>query len=163
MTEKETILEWKAPARPFKKRDKEYFKTVIAFIFLLGVILFFLKEFLFFGTILALFFVSYALSTIPPEEVKHRITRHGFESGGRLYRFEELFDFWFEKKWGQEMVVIRNFRLPGRIIALLGKQPKKEVQKALEKKIPLHEKPKKTWLDKAGDWLIKKLSPKKKS
>ena len=160
--EKELILEWTAPARPFKKRDKEYFKTIAAFIFLLTVILIFLKEFLLIGAILALFFVSYVLSTIPPQKVKHRITRHGFETGGRLYRFEELFDFWFEKKWGQEMVCIRTYRLPGRILSLLGDSDKEKVKEVLAKSIPLREKPEKNWVDQAGDWLAKKLSPKEK-
>lgn len=160
--EKETILEWEAPARPFKKKNKEYFKTILAFIFLLGVILFFLKEFLLIGAILALFFVYYILSTIPPEKVKNRITRHGFETEGRLYRFEELIDFWFEKKWGQEMVMIRTYRLPGVIIALLAGQDKEKIKKALEEKIPLREVPEKNWIDKFGDWLAKKATPKEK-
>jgi len=160
--EKEVVLEWEAPARPFKKRNKEYFKTIAAFIFLLAVILFFLKELLFLGSILALFFVSYVLSTIPPQKVKHRITRHGFETGGKLYRFEELFDFWFEKKWGQEMVCIRTYRLPGRILALLGDLDKNKLKEALAKRIPLKEKPEGNWVDKAGDWLTKKISPKEK-
>lgn len=163
MAEKETLLEWQAPARPFKKRNKEYYKTIAAFVFLLVVILVFLKEFLLIGAILALFFVSYVLSTIPPEKVKHKITRHGFETGGQLYWFEELFDFWFEKKWGQEMVVIRSFRLPGRILALLGEVNKEELKKVLEKRIPFREKPEKNWTDKAGDWLAKKMTPKEKT
>ena len=156
--EKETVLEWEAPSRPFKKRDKEYFKTIAAFIFLLSVILVFLREFLLIGAILALFFVSYVLSTIPPQKIKHRITRCGFETGGRLYRFEELFDFWFEKKWGQEMVCIRTYRLPGKLIALLGEQEKEEIKKALEKKIPFRGKPEKNFVDKISEWLTKKIS-----
>lgn len=159
----EILLEWQALARPFKKRDKEYFKTVAAFIFLITVILFFLREFLLIGAIFALLFVFYVLSTIPPEKVKHKITRHGLETGGRLYRFEELFDFWFEEKWGQEMVMIRSFRLPGRLIALLGDVDKRELKKVLEERIPFREEPQKNWVDKAGEWLTKKVSPKEKT
>lgn len=163
MPEKEALLEWKAPARPFKKRNREYYQTILAFIFLLAVILFFLKEFLLIGAILALFFVSYVLSSVPPKKVKHRITRHGFETEGKLYRFEELFDFWFEKKWGQEMVVIRSYRLPGKIIALLGEVKRDKLKEVLEEKIPFREKPEKNWTDRAGEWLAKKISPKEKS
>lgn len=160
--EKETILEWEAASRPFKKRDKEYFKTIAAFVFLLVVILLFVKEFLLIGAILALLFVSYVLSTIPPQKVKHRVTRHGFETGGRLYRFEELFDFWFEEKWGQEMVCIRTYRLPGKIIALLGELDKDKLKEVLVKRIPFREKPEKNWTDRAGDWLAKKFRLRRK-
>ena len=39
-----TLLKWQAPIRPFKKRDREYYTTIAAIVFLLAVILLFLKE-----------------------------------------------------------------------------------------------------------------------
>src|SRR3989344_2790499 len=72
-----TLLNWRSPSRPFKKRSRDYFTTIAAIVFLIGVILLFIKEFLLIGVILALMFVSYVLATVPPEEVEHEISTEG--------------------------------------------------------------------------------------
>jgi hypothetical protein len=51
------LLEWISPSRIFKPRSREFYRTVGSIIFLLAVILVFVREFLLIGVILALFFV----------------------------------------------------------------------------------------------------------
>ena len=38
------MLEWQAPARPFRKKSKEAITTIGAILILIGIILIFLKE-----------------------------------------------------------------------------------------------------------------------
>ncbi len=156
--DKMTILKWKAPSRLFKKRDRVFFQTVIALVFLVGMILFLMKEFLAIGVVLAIAFVVYVLETVPPEEIEHRITVKGFEVAGLLDRWEEFSEFWFDQKRGHKMVVLqKKYGFPTRIIALLGFQDEKSVKEKINEYIPFRETPEKNWTDLAADWLHKRF------
>lgn len=152
----EVYLEWASPSRLFKKRDREYFTNIGAIVFLLSVILVFAREFVLIAAVLSIVFLIYVLSTIPPEEVKHKITNLGIESAGTFYRWEQLFDFWFEEQWGQTMLVLRPIMTP-RATILLGSQDRNMVRDFIAKHIPFRETPQKTWVDNAASWLTKKI------
>ena len=153
------FLSWKAPSRPFKKRDKDYYLTVGLIIFLLIIILFFIKEWVAVAAVLAVAFVSYVLSTVPPEEVAYEITDKGLRSFGRFYRWEELGEFWFEEKWKQK-ILVTSLRPPflGRVHLMLGEIEKEKVKQILSQSLPFREEPEKTWTEQAADWLAKKFS-----
>ena len=51
------LVEWSAPARPYKERSREFYTTILSIAFLLGVILLLLKEFLLIGVIIAFAFL----------------------------------------------------------------------------------------------------------
>lgn len=151
------LLEWEAPARPFKKRDKEYFTTIGAIVFLLTIILFFLKEWLLIGAIIAFAFLAYVLASIPPEKVRHKITSRGIITAGRMYKWLTLSRFWFSEKWGSKILNIETlFTVPSRLALLLGDQDEKKVKEIIEKYL-VEDKPPATFLDKAGNWLVKKF------
>lgn len=151
------LITWKAPARPFKKQSREYFTTLGAMIFLIALILVFLKEFVFIAAILSLFFMVYVLSTVEPEEITHKVTNKGMVTGKKTYPWEKLGRFWFSAKWGNNILNVENFLgLPSRIILLLGKTPKEEIKKIFEEYL-IFEKPEKTFIDKASTWLSKKV------
>jgi hypothetical protein len=152
----EILLSWSSPSRLFKKRNKEYFTNIAAIVFLLIVILVFAQEFLLIVAVLSVVFLIYVLSTVPPENVDHKITNLGIESAGHYYRWEELIEFWFEDQWGQSMIIIRHAVGP-RIIILLGDQDKKRVRELLIEHIPFRENPEKTWVDNASKWLTEKI------
>ena len=153
-----TLLEWKSPSRPFKRRDRDYFTTIAAIVFLIGVILLFIKEFLLIGVMLALMFVSYVLATVEPEEVDHKITTEGIDSGGKSYRFTELKDFYLTKKWEAEILNVNTkLKFPGRLLVLLGNMEQKKVKEELGKYLSYRETPILTWMDKAADWISKKV------
>jgi hypothetical protein len=151
------LLVWRSPARPFKQRDREYYTTIAAIIFLLAVILLFLKEWLLIGVIISLGFVAYVLSTVPPEEVENKITTRGVVTGGKRYDWVYLGRFWFSEKWGTELLNIETrLAFPNRLIVLLGKTDKNKVKNVLEKYL-LAEKPPKTYIDRAGEWITQKF------
>lgn len=151
------LLSWQAPSRPFKKQSREYFTTLGALIFLIALILLFLKEFVFIAAILSLFFFVYVLSTVKPEEITHKITNKGILTGKKTYRYENLGRFWFSQKWGSQILNVENFLgLPTRLTLLLGEAPKEKVKKVLEEYL-IMEKPEKNFIDKASSWLSKKV------
>lgn len=154
--EEEVYLSWTSPSRLFKKRDKEYFTNIAAIVFLLSVILVFAREFVLIAAVISIVFLVYVLSTVSPEEVPHKITNLGIESAGHFYRWEELFEFWFETQWGQTMLILRPY-LGARIIVLLGSEKEEKVRELIAKHIPFREHPEKTWVDNAASWLTQKI------
>lgn len=158
----EVLLAWSSPSRLFKKRDKEYFTNIGAIVFLLIIILVFAREYLLIAAVVSIVFLVYVLSTVPPEEVSHRITNLGLESAGHFYRWETLADFWFEEQWGQTMVVFRPL-VGTRILVLLGGEDKDAVHTLVAKYIPFREQPEKTWVDNAANWITEKIPLEKPS
>lgn len=153
-----TLLEWISPSRPFKKKDRDYFTTIGAMVFLIVVILLFMKEWLLIGAILALTFMVYVLNTIPPENVTHKITNNGIISAGHTYVWTDLREFWFIIKNGHSLLVIQTkLKFPGRIILLLNELTEEKVKEALKPHLLYKETPEKTWMDNAADWLGKKV------
>ena len=154
--QKEVYLSWSSPSRLFKRRDREYFTNVGAIVFLLIIILVFAREFLLIAAVVSIVFLIYVLSTVPPENVEHRITNLGIESAGHFYRWEQLGEFWFEEQWGQVLLKLRPVMGP-HIIILLADQDKAHVRELVAKHIPFREQPEKTWVDNAASWLTKKI------
>ena len=152
----EVYLSWSSPSRLFKKRDAEFYKMIGAIVFLLTIILVFASEFVLVLAMLSIVFLVYVLSTVPPENVDHRITNLGIESAGHYYRWEELSEFWFDSQWGQALLVLKPFMGP-RIVILLGLEKKEKVRELLTKHIPFRETPDRTWVDNASSWLSAKI------
>lgn len=156
--QEEVLLAWQSPSRPFKKRQKEFYTTIVAIVFLLAVILFFAKEFLLIAAILALAFVAYVLATIPPEDVEHKIMDKGLESAGHFYKWEELVSFWFGERWGQPLLFLQTrLRFPGRLVLLTDSQDREKIRTILVKYLTFQEKPEKNWMDDAAKWLAEKI------
>ncbi len=155
--EEKVVLKWKAAARPFKKRNREFFTTVGAIVILVSVILLFVREFLLIAVILSFAFVSYVLASVEPEEAEHIVTTRGVRTGGRFFRWDDLGRFWFEAKFNKKMVVIETLvSFPGRILMLVDKKEEEKLKKVLNKYL-LNETPEPTFLDKSADWLSNKI------
>lgn len=153
-----TLMVWKSQSRPFKRRNRDYFTTIAAIVLLIGVILLFIKEFLLIGVILALMFVSYVLATVEPETVEHKISTEGITTGGKSYLWSEMKDFYFTTKWGQEILNINTkLKFPGRLLVLVGEADPKKLKEEIGKYVSFREEPVVTWMDKAADWLSKKV------
>lgn len=155
--ELKVLYSWKAPARLFKKRDKEFWITVLSIVFLIGLILIFVKEWFLIAAIISLVFVYYVLSTVEPEEIEHKITNRGLIFAGQNYPWENISQFWFSEKYKQKII---NFQLreglPARITVLLGQADEKKLKELLLKFLIEEEVPP-NFLDKASDWLAKKV------
>jgi hypothetical protein len=154
----QTLISWKSPSHPFKKRSSMFFQTVAAITFMLIVIVFFLHEWILIGVILSVTFVAYVLSTVPPMEVEHIIKPIGLENAGRLYQWLELSSFWIEKKWDYKVMVIQTrLKFPPQIRIVLNNDSERKVREIVGKYLVFHEKPQKGLGDKISDWLVNKI------
>ena len=152
------LLSWKAPSRPYKKRNREFFTTIGAIVFLLAVILLFLKEWLLIGAIIALAFLSYVLASIEPEETDYKLTTRGVEVGKGRYPWQKMGRFWFSEKWGSSIVHIEYLGIPTQLQLIFNRtKAKKESLKKVLSRYLVFEKPEKTPIDKAAEWLQKKV------
>jgi len=152
----QTIFEWKAPSRPFKKRKKQFFSSVFIITLLIFLILVFVGQWLAGAVAVSVAFLIYVLSFIPPNEITNKITTYGIRVEDIIYYWEELGRFWFTKKYGQELLHIETMRFPGRIVLLLKKSEKNIVNNILSEAL-LNEKPDPTLYDKVSKWLGEKI------
>ena len=157
LEEEKTLIAWKAPERLHKTRNKEFYTTVGAFVFLLSIIILFFKEILLMVTIWAFAFVSIAMSKTQPEIIDYAITTRGLKIGKNKYRWGELARFWLEEKLGKIILYVDTLRsFPGRLAVILGPTDRDKIKAILVKKIP-YDKPEDTFVDKAGKWISEKI------
>lgn len=155
--EERLVLEWVAPSRPFKKRDREYYTTIGIIVFLLTLILFFAGQFLLIAVLISLAFVSYVLASVPPEPIHNMITTFGIRTGDQIFYWEELGRFWFSEKYKSDVLHVETARaFPAQLMLLLGDKTKEEVKTAMLKHT-VFEKPAATWLDNAAKWMQEKF------
>lgn len=153
---KKTIMSWRAPTRPFKKRDSHYYFTIVAIVVLISLILFFAGQFLSIAVVISVGFLAYVLSSVAPQDVDYEISTYGIKIADELYYWEEMGRFWFEAKYDQELLTIEVVRFPGRLIILFKPEQKEEIEDLLSE-VLLKEKPADTFYDKAANWLKEKI------
>lgn len=154
-TEK-SILSWKSPSRPFKRRGFEYFVTIGLVALILIMVATVLREFLLVGVVLSLSFVAYVLATVEPDEIEHRIVKSGLVSDKHAYLWEELKSFWFEKRDNFEILTIETkLKFPGRLFILLGGISAQSVKVAFGKNLEYRQIPNLNWLDRTAERLTK--------
>lgn len=153
-----TLLEWSSPARTFKARDKEFFRTIASLLILIVVILFFAQQFMLILAIVATAFLAYVLNTVPPDTISHKITTQGIVTAAHSHSWKELKNFFFSEKYGQKVLNIdTTAKFPGRLMLLLGSQDQNQIKEILSKYLLYKETPPITWLDRASAWLSEKV------
>jgi hypothetical protein len=126
-------------------------------VFLLSLILFFAKEFLLIGVILAIGFVSYVLASVVPDKTTHTLTNKGIRTSEKLFEWETMGRFWWDEKWKQTYVSIEApGRIPSMVILLVDKEEKESVDQILKTYL-INQKPEPTWFDNAAKWLSEKV------
>jgi len=149
------IFSWEAPERPFKKRNKEFWTTLLSLVLLISLILFFAKEYFLIATIFALVFLFYILSTRPPQKITYKITNQGIFWGQTKYEWPVLHSFWVESDDGQAVLKVNTYlSFPRQLILPLGDQDEKALREILENFLP-YEQPEPTFIEKATNWLAK--------
>jgi len=160
----ETILEWTAPGRPFKKRGKQYYLTSLLIMLLVEVILFLFSQYMLMLVVLSLVFVAFALATIAPSNFKYRISTEGITIEDHFFLWQELYDFYFKKREGVDVVHIRTHSfIPGELTLTLGTVDREHMKSALLPYLPYREVVKSTFMEKSGDWLTKNFPLEKES
>jgi hypothetical protein len=155
----EALLTWEAPARPFKKRNKQFFSTVLIIAILIALILFFAGQVLPVALVISVVFLVYVTAMIPPHNIAVKLTNYGIYIDKEAFSWQEMGRFWFEKKQGFDTLQIELARFPNRLSLVLikGETPNKEDLKLVLSEVLLEEKPKPTTFEKVSLWLSEKI------
>lgn len=152
----QTLLAWKTVSRPFRKKDRSYYTTVIILIALISLIAFLAGERLLIGVLLALLFLIYVLNFVNPEEIDYKLSTQGITIGDHFYHWWELDSFWFSEKDNFKILnVLTKIRFPGQLIIVLGDVPQEEVKRVCARFLPFHEIAPKSTLEKWSETLQK--------
>jgi hypothetical protein len=158
-----TYLEWNAPGRPFIKRSREYFVNILLIMMAIEIILFLFGQYLLMLVVFSLVFLSFAISMIPPHQFYYKISSEGIRIEDYFYIWEELYDFFFIKHEGEEVLYLTTKDyFPGELKLTLGDMQVEEVKKALLPFLPYREYVKPTFMEKSGDWLSRNFPLEKK-
>ncbi len=151
-----TILEWTAPGRPFRKRSKQYYLTSLLIMVLVEFILFLFSQYLLMLVVISFVFVAFALVTVAPSNFKYRISSEGVTVEDHFFLWQELYDFYFKKREGIDVVHIRTHSfIPGELTLTLGEIDREHIKSALLPYLPYREFVRPTFMDKSADWLTK--------
>lgn len=150
------IFSWKSPARPFKKRPREFWVRTVVIAGVLGTILFIVEGAMPVVLLIAVLFLFYILSTVEPETIQYKVTSYGLRVMDRLNGWNQFTRFWFTKRMDTEMVVFETFSIPGRLELVINTNEKEKLKASLIKFIPEEEAPP-TRFDKTSEWISKKF------
>jgi hypothetical protein len=153
--EKDLVV-WVTASRPFKRRNREFYVSVISIATVAGLVLFLVDGFLPVMLIISLVFLFYVLSTVEPENIEYKITSYGIKVAGSLTPWNAMYRFWFTRRFESDLLVIQTFSLPGRLELVIPTEKKKEAEEALKKYIT-HEEAPPTFMDKSANWFAKKM------
>lgn len=148
-----TLLSWHAPGRPFRKKTKEYFINSFLIMLALQVILLLFHQYMLMLVIASLVFVAYALASVPPHNFYYKLSTEGVMIEDHFYLWQELYDFYFRRVDGNDLLIIRTEFLPGELILVLGDIHKEQVKTAILPYLPFREYVKPTFMEKSGNWL----------
>ena len=152
--QEELIVDWVAPARPYRPRSRQFFSTMWAIALLTAVILVFANQIIFALVVGALAFMAHLMFKIPPGNIYYAITTFGVRVGEELYFWEELNHYWFDTKYGQRVLMIDTIRFPKRLTLVIFPEDEAILRKLLSTVLPEF-KPKPTLYEKWADWLAK--------
>ncbi|MGD8744310.1 MAG: hypothetical protein PVJ52_01810, partial [Candidatus Woesebacteria bacterium] len=111
----ETLIEWTAPARPFKRRNREFWVTVIAIVAVSGLVLFLIEGVMPVILIISLVFLFYILTTVEPDKIKYAITSRGVKIADKRTNWNLINRFWFGRRFESRLLVFETLSLPGRL------------------------------------------------
>lgn len=159
-----TLLSWTAPGRPFRKKGRQFYLTSLLIMLLVEIILFLFSQYLLMLVVVSLVFVSFALATVPPRDFNYRISSEGITIEDHFFLWQELYDFYFKKKEGVEVLHVRTHSMiPGELIITLGTIDKEHVKSVLLPYLPYREIIKSSFMEKSADWLAKNFPLEKES
>lgn len=150
------LITWIAPARPFKKRNREFYITTIAIASVIGFILFLAEGFLPVILIISLVFLFYVMSTVPPDNIEYKITNKGIKFGNTRTDWNKMRRFWFTRRFDNELLIVDLSVLPGRLEVVINSEVKEQIKKEISEFLS-HEEVPPSFFDKAAVWFSKKL------
>ena len=150
------LFTWKAKSRPFKKRNREYWVTIVAIASLLSFIMFLAEGTMPVILIVSIIFLYYVLSTVEPHEIFFKITNKGIRVEDKLTEWNLLTKFWFTKRMNDTTLNFVTTKFPWNLELMVQEKDVSKLKSVLLEYLP-EEEPEKNTLDKASDWVSKKI------
>ena len=150
------LFAWKAPARPFKRRDRQFWVTVITIAVVFGMISFLAEGVMPVIVIISLIFLYYVLSTVEPETVTFSITTWGIKIVDKLNPYGNLNHLWFTRRFNDMLLIFETATFPGRLEVIINPKDKDKIKTFLKKYLVEEEAPPSS-LDKAANYFAQKL------
>jgi hypothetical protein len=146
----QTLLSWRAPSRPHRKKDRSFYTTVAILIILIAMIALLAGERMLVAVLFALMFLVYVLNFIEPQEIEFKLSTQGVTIDEHFYHWQELDSFWFEKKDGYIVLhILTQLRFPSMLMLVLGPNTtEEEVKRTTARFLPFHEIAPKSMIDK---------------
>ncbi len=150
------FFKWIAPSRPFKRRDREFWVTILAIAGVTGLILFVIEGVMPVILIISLIFLFYILTTVEPENIGYKITNYGVWIAEKRTDWDDIKRFWFARRFNSELLIFDTLIMPGRLELVVNGKEKEKVRKVLSEFLAEEESPA-SYLDKTANWFSKKL------
>lgn len=154
--EEKDLVTWVAPARPFKRRNKNFYVTVGGMAAMIAFVLFLADGWLPVVLIISLVFLFYVMSTVEPESIEYKITNLGIKVAGVRTDWDVMGRFWFTKRLDVNLLVVETRVLPGRLELVIDPTKASEIKKALAEHLTYEEIPASN-IDKAANWVSQRM------
>jgi hypothetical protein len=151
-----TLFSWTEAARPFKKRDRDFWVTIIVIVAISGLILFLVEGFMPVILIISIVFLFYILNTVEPGNIEYKITNKGVKVAEKMNDWSVLNRFWFTRRFNNDLLIFEANTLGGRLELVINPKDKDKIKKELSKYLVEEEVPP-SGFDKAAIWFSKKL------
>lgn len=149
-----TLLSWHAPGRPFRKKGKEYYATVLLIGLLIEIILFLFSEYILMMAVASLIFLSFVLATVAPRDFHYKITTEGIQIEDFFYIWDELYDFYFKEIDHQDTLFLRTHApLPGELKIPVGDHSLNHIRQIILPYLPYREVVHETFMERSASWL----------
>ena len=134
-------------------------KTLIIIAVVISMIFILMQEFLLVVLIASIVFMSYIIRATPAENLKYELNTHGVSYAGTLYYWYDLSRFFFKSTAGSEILCVdTKSGIPGRLYLTLNPGDREKVKEIAQKYINFLEVEPKTFVDKAYDSVLDKIS-----
>lgn len=150
------LVTWTAPARPFKKKTRQFYVTTFAMAGIVSLILFLAEGIMPVILIISLVFLYYVLTTVRPEDIEYKVTNKGIKIGTSEIKWQNTTRFWFSERGEDILLNVGTLSIPGKIEVVISEGIKEQLKREISAYIPFEEvKP--STLDKVTNWFSNKL------
>jgi hypothetical protein len=150
------LVTWTAPARPFRRRTRQFYVTTFAIAGIASLVLFLAEGIMPVILIISLVFLYYVLSTVKPENIEYKVTNKGIKIAGSEISWSNITKFWISTVAENELLIIGTLSIPGKIEIVINGGIKEQLKREISAYVPFEEMMPSS-LDKVTNWFSKKL------
>lgn len=150
------LVTWTAPSRLFRKYGRKAYVSIFSIVGIISIVIFIAEGLMPVILLIALIFLFYVLSTVPPENIEYKVTNRGIKIAGKETPWQNIGSFYFASKVGGEILIIDTVVFPGKMEIVINPEIKDTLRKEISAYIPYEEKSPSPF-DKFTGWFFKKL------